>query len=268
MRARTWWVLTASAGCLALLSSTSVHAEPKPKAVDIKPIRDELIVLGDADGGTYVVQPGKDGRAWYSIGKGKPFYEQIIFGRYSDGSTGAWDLSVWAPRVPKLQPGSLQRKADGTFVRNCGEDNSVGLSELATDKAKGVLDKGPFMSSAIIRRPYMLARDDAAVYYYVDAIRNEYGGNGYRVFIGKKGAMKQKPLTDIASDTAGDVFATKSGDIRIVRDTVDNSAKSNIAWVKGGKKSALVSLDTDANSVLIYKDLGIYSFIGSICENL
>src|SRR5690349_6799912 len=185
MRARTWWALAATAICVSL--STSAGAEPKPKSVDIKEFRDQLVVLGDADGGTYVVLPGK--RAWYSAGKGKPFYEQIVFGTYSDGSTGAWDLSIWAPRVPKLQPGGLQKKPDGTFARTCGSDNAeVGLSELSTDKAKAVLDKGPFMSSAIIRRPYMLARDDSAVYYYVDVIRNEYGGNGYRVFVGKKGA--------------------------------------------------------------------------------
>lgn len=265
MRARTWWALAATA--ISVSVSTSARAEPKPKSVDIKEFRDQLVVLGDADGGTYVVLPGK--RAWYSAGKGKPFYEQIVFGTYSDGSTGAWDLSIWAPRVPKLQPGGVQRKPDGTFARTCGSDNpEVGLSELSSDKAKAALDKGPFMTSAIIRRPYMLARDDSAVYYYVDVIRNEYGGNGYRVFIGKKGAMKQKPLTDIAHDTAGDVFATKTGDLRIVRDVDTDSSKSNIAWVKGGKRSSLVSLDTDANSVLIFKDLGVYTFIGSICENL
>jgi hypothetical protein len=27
-------------------------------------------------------------------------------------------------------------------------------------------------------------------------------------------------------------------------------------------------LDTDANSVLIFKDLGVYGFVGTICDNL
>ena len=78
--------------------------------------------------------------------------------------------------------------------------------------------------------------------------------------------MKQKPLTDVANDTAGDVFATKTGDLRIVRDTTE--PKPQITWVKGQKRAPLVSLDTAANSALIYKDLGIYGFTGSICENL
>ena len=97
-------------------------------------------------------------------------------------------------------------------------------------------------------------------------IRKEYGGKGYRVFVGKKGAMKQKPLTDVASDTAGDIFATKTGDLRIERDT--SEGKDTVQWVKGEKRSALVSLDVDANSALIYSDLGVYSFIGSICESI
>jgi hypothetical protein len=86
------------------------------------------------------------------------------------------------------------------------------------------------------------------------------------VFIGKKGAMKQKPLTDIASDTAGDVFATKTGDLRIVNDT--DAGSSTVTWVKGEKRATLRKLDLDANSPLIFKDLGVYSFTGTICENL
>ena len=62
MRARGWCV----AATLAL--STSAFAEPKPKAVDIKPFREQLIVLQDADGGTYVVLPGKDSRLFYGVG--------------------------------------------------------------------------------------------------------------------------------------------------------------------------------------------------------
>jgi hypothetical protein len=250
---------------VATLSSAA--ADPKPKPVDIKPFRDQLVVLTDGDGGTYVVQPGSDGRAFYGTGgKSKNFYEQIIYGRSSDGSAGSWDLSIWAPRVPNLQPGSIGKKADGTYFRYCGQDNTTTLTQVTGDKAKAVLDKSAFFTSAIIRRPYLLARDDGGIYYYVDVIRKDYGGKGFRVFVGKKGAMKQKPLTDIASDTAGDVFATKTGDLRMVRDAEKDS--STVTWVKGEKRVTLRVLDTDANSVLIFKDLGVYGFVGTICDNL
>jgi hypothetical protein len=261
MRARGWSLAVLLALC------TSAAAEPKPKPVDIKPIRDQLIVLQDADGGLYVVLPGKDGRIFFGVGgKNKNFYEQTVVSRSADGKAGSWDIAVWAPRVPNIQPGSVQRKADGSFLKWCGNDLQVPLTELSADKAKAIVDKSSFLTTAMTRRPYLLARDDSGVYYYVDALRAEYGGKGFRVFIGKKGAMKLKPLTDIASDTAGDIFATKTGDLRIVRDT--SEGKQNVQWVKGEKRASLVTLDLDANSQLIFKDLGVYGFTGSICESM
>jgi hypothetical protein len=261
MRARGWWPL------VLLALSTSAAAEPKPKPVDIKPFRDRLLVLTDADGGIYVVLTGSDSRLFYGVGgKNKNLHEQIVIGRSSDGSKGTWDIAVWAPRVPNVQPGSVQKKPDGTFMKWCGSKVQVGLTELGGDKAKAILDKSQFFSTALTRRPYLLARDDSAVYYYVDVLRDQYGGKGYRVFVGRKGAMKQKPLVDLANDTGGDVFATKTGDLRIVRDVAEG--KSTVTWVKGEKRAPLVWLDPDANSALIFRDLGVYGFTGSICENL
>ena len=258
MRARAWSVV----GVLAIAGIAS--ADPKPKPVDIKPIRDKLIVLTDAEGGTYVAMPGKDARLWYGAPKSKALYEQIVISRSENQGEGTWDLGVWAPRVPNIQPGAILRKADGTFERYCGGDHTLALTPASADQSKTILDKSQFLTTAMIRRPHMLARDDAGIYYYVDVIRDQYGGKGYRVFVGKKGAMKQRPLTDIATDTAGDVFGTKTGDLRIVRD----SDKDTITWVKGDKRTTLSRLDTDASSVLIFRDLGVYTFIGSICESV
>ena len=58
MRARRWWVSA------ALMIASTAYAEPKPKAVDIKPFRDKLVVLQDAEGGTYVVLPTDEPRVW------------------------------------------------------------------------------------------------------------------------------------------------------------------------------------------------------------
>ena len=262
MRARRWW------WALLLVAGTAA-ADPKPKAVDIKPFKDRLIVLQDIEGGTYVVLPGgsgEDARVFYGLPK-KPLYEQVVTGRSSNGQAGTWDVAVWSPRVPNFQPGSIGKKDDGSFVKFCGNDNKTELSQVGTDKAKAILDKGQFMTTALIRKPYMLARDDSGVYYYVDVIRQQYGGNGYRVMVGKKGALKQKPLTDVATDTAGDVFSTKTGDLRIVRN-VDDNKKADIVWVKGGKRSPLSVLDVEANESMIFRQLGVYEFTGNICESL
>jgi hypothetical protein len=253
------WCIAAS-----LAIGSTAAAEPKPKAVDIKPFRDKLLVLKDADGGTYVVLPGDDARIWYGLPK-KPMYEQVVINRSTDGDK--WSIGMWAPRVGEFKPGSIDFHGNGEYFRYCGDAAKLPLTQLPSDQAKLVVDKGSFMSTAFVRRPYLLARDDSGIYYYVDVIRDQYGGNGFRVFVGKKGALKLRPLTDIASDSAGDIFSTKTGDLRFVHN-VEDSGKQTIQWVKGGKKTDLVALDTDRNSRVIYKDLGVYTFTGSICENM
>src|SRR5579863_6022483 len=93
--------------------AASASADPKPAPVDIKPFRDQLIVLQDAQGGTYVVLPGSSRRVFY--GTGKTLYEQVVENGSSNGETGAWSIGVWAPRVPDTSPGIVQRNDAGVF---------------------------------------------------------------------------------------------------------------------------------------------------------
>ena len=102
---------------------------------------------------------------------------------------------------------------------------------------------------------------------YVDKFANKYGGKGYRVFIGRKANMKQVDLTDVASDSAGEVFSTKTGDLRLTHTIVNEATADTIVWVRGEKKTPLIVLDTDVNSAVIWSDLGIYKFVGTMCDN-
>ena len=242
-------------------------ADPKPTPVDIKDIRDKVLVFQDKSGGTYVVYEQADGqvssRVWY--GAGKTLYEQIVIGRSRNGD--AWSVNTWAPRIAELRPATVQKNSDGTFQKTCDGKDDLALGQLTGDKAKAVVDKYSFVSSAMMRRPHMFARDDAGVYYYVDRLDSAQGGKGYRVFVGKKGAMKQMSLTDVASDSAGQVFSTKTGDLRLVK-TSDGETKPSTKWVRGEKKTDLIPLDVDVNSPVIFKDLGIYKFTGTLCDNI
>lgn len=240
-------------------------ADPVPKPVDLKPLKAKPIVLQDAQGGTYVVfREDSDPKVFYGPNT-KSLYEQVIIGSSSDGE-GGWEYNTWAPRVEGPHLADLTRKKDGTYLKSCRGKDDLGLTELSGDKARAVLDRSAFLTRGTIRVPHLLARDDSGVYYYVDALSKAYGGKGYRVFVGRKGAMKQMPLTDVASDSAGDVFSTKSGDLRLVRNNDNN--KETMTWVRGEKRTDLVFLDTDANSVVIFKDLGIYTFLGTLCDNV
>ena len=240
-------------------------ADPSPKAVEIKALKAKPLVLSDAQGGIYVVFRGDDAKVFYGP-NAKTVYEQNIVGSSSDGD-GGWEFDTWAPRVienPHLA--SITHKKDGTYEKACRDQDQMVLTELSGDKAKAVIDKAAFVTSGIVRVPHLLARDDSGVYYDVDRIAKIYGGKGYRVFVGKKGAMKPMPLTDVASDSAGEVFSTKSGDLRLVRQS--ENSKETMMWVKGGKRNELVFLDTDTNSAVIFKDLGIYTFLGTLCDNV
>ncbi|MGE0870473.1 MAG: hypothetical protein AB7P03_18055 [Kofleriaceae bacterium] len=248
-------------GILIVLACSKVAAaEPRPQPVDIKPIKNDLIVLQDAQGGTYVVYRVKDQDKRVFFGTAKKLHEQIVIGGSADGD--AWGINIWTPRLANIRSGEIELKKDGTYFRSCDGKADGALTRITGTKAAGVLDKAAFLTSAMVYRPYLLARDDAGVYYYVDRLSKLHGGKGYRVFVGKKGGMKRLALTDIATDTAGDVFSTRSGNLRLV----DTNGTSSTTWIKGERKTDLIKLDVDANSQLIFSDLGIYTFIGTICD--
>jgi hypothetical protein len=263
MHARGW--ILGVLGSAVIGVAATAAADPSPKPVDIKARKAQATVLADAQGGVYVVlRDGDEPKVFYGPNP-KAVYEQIIIGSSSDGE-GRWEFDTWAPRVPGNHLGFLTHKKDGSFERSCSDSDKAGLTELTGDKAHAVLDKTAFLTMGTIRVPHLLARDDSGVYYYVDRIAKQYGGKGYRVFVGRKGAMKQVPLTDVASDSAGEVFSTKSGDLRLVRNNEND--KQRMTWVKGEKRTELVFLDTDDNSVVIFKDLGLYTFLGTLCDNV
>jgi hypothetical protein len=244
-------------------------AEPKTAPVDIKPFRDELQVFVDNQGYVYLYKPWKTAtdktpetpaRLFYGK-SGGPLYEQIVVGRAVNSPR--WSVQTWAPRITGIRPAYFLHDEQGAMHKMCDTEDLV-LTQLTGDKAKQQLDKAKPMTEYLMRRPHLLGRDDAGVYYYVDHYAALYGGKGYRVFVGKKGAMKQLPLSDVATDLAGEVFATKTGDLRLTR----TAGSEKIVWARGEKKTELVKLDVDANSVLIFSELGIYQFLGTLCDNI
>ncbi len=236
-------------------------ADPKPQPIDIKPIRDQLQVAQDAKGGLYVFIPGSASRLWY--GTGKELYEQWVVFRGANGD--AWDITTWSPRLTNMQHAAVRRSQDNTYDRYCnGETDTSPLTLLTGDRAKQALDKHVLMTELLGRRPRFFARDEAAVYYYVDQL---VGGKGERLFVGKKGAMKEIELLDTTSDSGGSVYSSKLGDLRLVYTHVEGGT-ATAAWVKGDKRTELIRLDLDVNSHVIFSELGIYKQIGTLCEDL
>jgi hypothetical protein len=76
--------------------------------------------------------------------------------------------------------------------------------------------------------------------------------------------MKLAKMTNVVSDSAGDIFATKTGELRLVLN------KSETMWMKGKAQTKLIFLPIDANVPMIYTELGVYTGekLGTPCDDL
>ncbi|CAN5877837.1 hypothetical protein BH11MYX3_BH11MYX3_37170 [soil metagenome] len=246
------------------LGGAVVRADDKPRPIDVKPVIDNLDVYRD-DMGLVLVTPNPltfkgDVESWVFYGDGKTLYQQRVIGNSISGAEVEW--AIWSPRVKGLQQAQVSSKANGVEVRcRAGKDGHQLLVPVPKLQAKALLAKATFLPPLWQRQAQFLARDEDGVYFYVDRLQDELGGKGYRVFMGKKGSMKALSMTNIVSDSAGEIYATKAGELKIVTGT-DGRA----FWKKGGKKSELVVLELFSNRYLIYRELGIYGTLGVVCD--
>ena len=72
----------------------------------------------------------------------------------------------------------------------------------------------------------------------------------------------ERAMTTLVDDAAGQIYGTKRGELRIVANTGDKAT-----WRKGKKVEELVVLEPSDNLYLIYRELGIYGQLGSICDD-
>jgi hypothetical protein len=249
---------------LACVCSVASADPKKPKPIDISSMVDKLDVFKDDLGNVYVSpRPGldlDDASKWVFYGDSKTLYQQRVIGEsLSSGQHYTWN--VWAPRAKGMQSATVDLNK-GVLAVTCRTKDKRPLTQLNADEAKTLLQHAKLYPPLWQREAHLLARDDDAVYYYVDDLREEYGGNGYRLFVGPKGAMKEVPLANVATDTAGEIFATKSGQLKLVA-----NEGSKAYWSKGGKKVELTIVDPWPNRYLIYRELGIYGSLGTVCDD-
>ncbi|HTJ42329.1 MAG TPA: hypothetical protein VL463_09565 [Kofleriaceae bacterium] len=251
------------AGVLAL-ATTVASAKPKKKPADddseavSADVKKGLIVLSDGEGTVIAVDKTWTDDHWVFYGDGKTMYRQRVFGGGADGGAGTWDYSFWSPRVPQA---SIAKTQAGKFIVYCGNDETE-LKQLSDADAKKMLDAAVWKKSLWHRQAQFLARDDHGTYYYVDRMRDEYGGKGHRIFVGPKGGMKEMPMTNVVSDSKGEIYATKRGELRFI------TATDAASWVNGGTKTDLTIVPVEDNVPMIYRDLGVYEgTLGTPCDD-
>lgn len=145
----------------------------------------------------------------------------------------------------------------------CGE-RTVALQILPADKAQSLLTGATFLPTQRQHEPYAVARDDFGTYYFVDHGTTPQTEKKFRLFVGPRGNMKQQQMTNVVSDSEGDIFATKTGSLRLIL------GRSESSWVESEKPRRLTLLPLEKNLGVVYNDLGVYAGekLGTPCDDL
>lgn len=130
-------------------------------------------------------------------------------------------------------------------------DRKLDLDLLPAARVSAILEAARFSETNEGRLPYGLARDRRGIYYYVDR-GSAPGARDYRLYRGPTGKLRLMKMTNIVSDSRGDVFATRSGSLRFVLEPAE------AFWVEGSRRAKLIPVPTRENLQLIYNELGIY----------
>jgi len=246
-----------AAGWLA--SSAHAKEAPAPDLADAdageaKAARESGLVIHDGKG-HYLVFGAPDPTTTKDNG--------ILF--YGDGATFHRVISefahdpktrTWAIRDHRMGLEADRSKLvheNATFTMTCRDATSTTVfTPLPAAAARKLLAKAAFKVTRMDRDAYALGRD-GTTYYYVDRAASPPGNKDFRVYVGKRGAMKQLKLKDIASDSSGTVFTSKTGTLRF-------GNPLSLTWApKPAKPIALSVLPIDANYELVYRELGVYT---------
>jgi hypothetical protein len=114
------------------------------------------------------------------------------------------------------------------------------------------------------RSPHVLTRDEKGTYYFVDRGNTPETEKNFRLFVGPKGNLKLKAMTNIVADSNGEIFSTKSGSLRFIT----GPGGQDSAWIQGKKVTKLIPVPVDQNYGLIYNELGPYTGerLGTPCD--
>jgi len=232
-----------------------------PPTVDVSAMKEKLMVL--TDGKEHYVAVVPLGEAWehLSYGDGRHFFAQRITSGSRMGDT-TWERCFWDPRVDSHGRANVSFR-DGTYSLQCG-DRVTTLTRL-DDAARDKLVAGATFHETLWQyQAYALARDSRGRYFYVDRPRVPADNKNFRLFSGLRGSLKPLKMTNIVSDSQGDIFTTRSGELRLVLD------KQRSVWVERKTEQDLVQLPLLNNLQLIYQDLGVYmgQRLGTPCDDL
>jgi hypothetical protein len=230
--------------------------------IDVSAIRPELEVWTDGDDHFLVFHRDPRERHLF-YGDGETMYAQTTSSRASNQRTGERSISFWSPRT--APDGLVERGAgaEGIWQLRCG-DRTTRLTRADPATSARILERARFVEPRWRRHGVALARDESGTFYYVDRLAPDFGV-GYRLFVGKKGRMVERRLSDVVDDSVGLVFYTAAGALWI-----DRSAPPAARWHRGKQRKALRYLPLVDSGTLIWEELGVYrgERLGVPCDDL
>jgi len=254
---------------ISLAGTLLADQKAKKKNVhDKTTLRSNVRILHDGNGHYIAIaRPAKKVIAFY--GNGKRFHEMR---GYSIGTNTA-KRGAFVVQDPRVRGAELKFEKDSAVAhckrsRNHDEIDTATFRDVSAKEHKKLFDKATFWSPVVQRKPHVLARDAMGVYYFVDRV-DDRDFRDFRLFVGEAGAMKRISLKNVANDSVGQVFATKTGALQVTKLKLGLEARS---WVKPNRKDSyeLVNVPVNANEVLITTTLGVYGEIrlGTFCDDL
>jgi hypothetical protein len=267
----------------ALLSAAPAPAGPvdEPAKYEEPAVKARLKLVTDGKGHYLAFDPAGSfhGPMFYS-GDAKTFHLLRSSGGGSAGDT--FSASLWDPRIDwKINGTATFDWKEGKYSVSC-PPKTTDLKTVATDEAKKILDGATLFQSKWTRRPHKLARDDSGNYYFVDCARDDLSRGGgcerdWRLYVGQRGKLKLQQMTNIVHDTEGEIFSTKSGELRLILTDEANAGPNTVQrkdtgmrWVAGKVANALINVPIEVNARMIYTELGIYDRerLGTPCDDL
>ncbi|MCS6915905.1 MAG: hypothetical protein RMK29_03230 [Myxococcales bacterium] len=235
----------------ALREQMFVCTDGKSHYVALAPDKQFTVRLYYGDGKRFFPVPSESG----GMLSGDWFFEPRRPSQTNNPSFRGLDLRLYS-RVE-----ADQKKRTCAVV--CG-DQRTELQVMEAAAAKALLQRARFEENPRAWKPYALARDNNGIYYYVDRGYRDKDRGRFRLFVGPKGALKPLKMTNIVSDSQGDIFATKTGSLRLVLD------RGQSFWVANNKERPLRPVPVEENLPMIYNDLGVYlsERLGTPCDDM
>ncbi|MBU8900399.1 hypothetical protein DRW03_07960 [Corallococcus sp. H22C18031201] len=248
------WGKEENLGQRMALEATSLCTDGKGHYVAIAPMSEEGkydFQLYYGDGKQFVEVAPPEGYT-----SATTFLEPRFFNKGANPNFRGMDMRVYSSV-------DLKAKEQKCSLR-CG-DREVPLKWVAGEQARELLRKAAFAPNPQKYVPYALLRDTQGNYYFVDRGFLPSEAKSFRVFIGPRGDLKPQKMTNVVSDSEGEIFSTKKGELRLVLD----KQKSPV-WIASSKKTLeLRVVPVEENLPLVYNELGVYTGVrlGTPCDD-